>query len=43
MTKSAIMSALNLLNKTCNGKMEKWSWNYPTLQQRLSHVENLSG
>lgn len=40
--KEAMIAALLDLNKASNGQMEKWSPNYPTLSQRISHVSNLS-
>lgn len=36
-----VMSALNRLNQESNGAMEKWSFNYPTLKERIENVNKL--
>lgn len=40
--KKAMITALEDLNKATKGQMERWSPNYPTLDQRISHVTNLT-
>lgn len=39
--KETFIQTLISLNNLADKKMEKWSWNYPTLNERISNVKNL--
>ena len=39
--KEAFIQMLISLNAISKGRMEKWSWNYPTLNERIDYVKNL--
>jgi Zn-dependent protease with chaperone function len=38
--KIAIISALKKIDSFYDGALNKWSYNYPTLNQRIENVEN---
>lgn len=39
--KETVKEVLIMLNEQLQGKMNNWSWNYPTVEERIRHVESL--
>ncbi|MCX8490800.1 MAG: M48 family metalloprotease [Cyclobacteriaceae bacterium] len=40
--KDNVKEMLTVLNRESKGKMEKWSFNYPTIAERIANVESIS-